>query len=191
MIITIARQCGCGAANVGRLLSQHYGIPFYTRQNLLDMARHRGVLEEMESFFDERPVDELLFAISSFGENRSNLTEKPLKALASMMGNENCIIIGRCGNYIFRDRKDLISLFLKGGVEERIAAIVHEEHLSYEEAKEFVVHTDDCREAYHQYYTQLKWGNAQDYDLCLDSVRLGTEKTALLIEQYIHEINCR
>lgn len=59
MIITIARQCGCGAANVGRLLSQHYGIPFYTRQNLLDMARHRGVLEEMESFFDERPVDEL------------------------------------------------------------------------------------------------------------------------------------
>ena len=65
MIITIARQCGCGAANVGKLLSKHYGIPFYTRKNLLEMADKRGMLDEMESFFDERPVDELLFAISS------------------------------------------------------------------------------------------------------------------------------
>ena len=99
MIITIARQCGCGAANVGKLLSKHYGIPFYTRKNLLEMADKRGMLDEMESFFDERPVDELLFAISSFGENRRDLTEKPLHALAAMIGDEDCIIIGRCGNY--------------------------------------------------------------------------------------------
>lgn len=51
MIITIARQCGCGAANVGKLLSKHYGIPFYTRKNLLEMADKRGMLDEMESFF--------------------------------------------------------------------------------------------------------------------------------------------
>lgn len=50
MIITIARQCGCGAANVGKLLSKHYGIPFYTRKNLLEMADKRGMLDEMESF---------------------------------------------------------------------------------------------------------------------------------------------
>ena len=68
MIITIARQCGCGAIRVGKLLAEKYGIPFYTRKNLMEMAEQRGVLDEMEAFFDERPVDELLFSMSSLGE---------------------------------------------------------------------------------------------------------------------------
>ena len=109
MIITIARQCGCGAVNVGKLLAEHYGIPFYTRKSLLQMASEKGVLDEMEAFFEERPVDELLFAMSSFGETRKDSTERPLRVLADMIGDENCIIIGRCGNYIFRERKDLVS----------------------------------------------------------------------------------
>ena len=185
MIITIARQCGCGAINVGRLLAEHYGIPFYTCKSLLEMARERGVLDEMEAFFDERPVDELLFSMSSLGETQRALTEKPLHTLAEMIGDEDCIIIGRCGNYIFRDRKDLVSVFLKGNLEKRIANIRHEEGLGRLEAEEFVEHADDCRIAYHKYYTGLTWGNADDYDICLDTVRLGAEKTASIIEQYI------
>ena len=123
MIITIARQCGCGAVRVGRLLAEHYGIPFYTRKNLMEMAEERGVLDEMEAFFDEDPVDELLFSMSSLGENQRLLTEKPLRVLADMIGQENCVVIGRCGNYIFRERKDLVSVFLKGDVKARIAEI--------------------------------------------------------------------
>ena len=188
MIITIARQCGCGAIHVGKLLAEHYGIPFYTRKTLMDMAREHGVLDEMESFFDERPVDELLFAMSSLGESQKALTEKPIQVLTDMIGQENCIIIGRCGNYIFRDRKDLVSVFLKGNLEERIANIRHEEGLGRLEAEEFVEHADDCRIAYHKYYTGLTWGNADDYDICLDTVRLGTEKTASIIEQYVELI---
>lgn len=95
MIITIARQCGCGAVRVGRLLAEHYGIPFYTRKNLMEMAEERGVLDEMEAFFDEDPVDELLFSMSSLGENQRLLTEKPLRVLADMIGQENCVVIGR------------------------------------------------------------------------------------------------
>lgn len=188
MIITIARQCGCGAVNVGKILAQHYGIPFNTRKNLLEMANERGVLEEMEAFFDERPVDELLFAVSSFGESRRELTEKPLRTLADMIGNENCIIIGRCGNYIFRERKDLVSVFLRGDMGDRIVDIQQEQSLSFEDAKDFVEQTDDCRVAYHKYYTGLTWGNADDYDICLNCSRLGLEKTADMIEQYVKEI---
>ena len=63
MIITIARQCGCGAIKIGKELSARYNIPFYTRMDLLEMARNKGVLEAMDDFFEERPVDELMFAI--------------------------------------------------------------------------------------------------------------------------------
>lgn len=188
MIITIARQCGCGAVNVGKLLAEHYGIPFYTRKSLLQMASEKGVLDEMEAFFEERPVDELLFAMSSFGETRKDSTESPLRVLADMIGDENCIIIGRCGNYIFRERKDLVSVFLKGTMNSRIADIQMEQNLSYEDAKEFVEQLDDCRVAYHKYYTGLTWGDANDYDICLDSDRLGTEKTASMIERYVEQI---
>lgn len=185
MIITIARQCGCGAIRVGKLLAQHYGIPFYTRKSLLDIASQRGVLDEMEAFFDERPVDELLFAMTSYGENHCDLTEHPLRTLADMIGQEDCVIIGRCGNYIFRERKDLVSVFLSGDLKTRIAAIQEEENLSLQQAQEFVEHVDDCRVAYHKYYTGLTWGNADDYDICLDTTRLGVGDTALVIEQYI------
>ena len=188
MIITIARQCGCGAVRVGSLLAEHYGIPFYTRKNLMEMAEERGILDEMEAFFDETPVDELLFSMSSLGENQKLLTEKPLHALADMIGQENCIIIGRCGNYIFRERKDLVSVFLKGGLEARIEEIQEEQGLTRNEAAEFVEHADYCRVAYHQYYTGLTWGNADDYDVCLDTVRLGVEKTASAIETYVEAV---
>lgn len=188
MIITIARQCGCGAINVGRLLAEHYGIPFYTRKNLLQMASERGVLDEMEAFFDERPVDELLFAMSSYGESRIDLNEKPLRTLADMIGDENCIIIGRCGNYIFRHREDLVSVFLKGTMAHRVADIQLEQGVSRAEAQEFVEHLDDCRVAYHKYYTGLTWGDANDYDICLDCSRLGADKTANMIENYIEKI---
>ncbi len=188
MIITIARQCGCGAVRVGKLLAQHYGIPFYTRQNLLQMANQRGVLDEMEAFFDERPVDELLFAMSSFGENQRELTEHPLRTLADMIGDEDCIIIGRCGNYIFRERKDLVSVFLSGNHHDRVVDIQQEQNLSWEEAEEFVEHAEDCRVAYHKYYTGLTWGNADDYDICLDTTRLGVEATAQMIEEYVARV---
>lgn len=185
MIITIARQCGCGAIHVGKLLAEHYGVPFYTRQTLCDMARERGVLDAMEDFFDERPVDELLFAISSFDDIQEEVSEKPLSTLADMIGEENCIIIGRCGNHIFRHRKDLVSVFLKGNLSTRIHNIQQEQGLSQEEAADFVGNADDCRVAYHKYYTNLTWGNADDYDLCLDCCRLGVEHTAQIIEDYV------
>lgn len=185
MIITIARQCGCSAVNVGKLLAEHYNIPFYTRKNLLEMSRKQGLLDEMESFFDERPVDELLFAMSSFGETHCTQTQKPLSTLTNMIGNENCVVIGRCGNYIFRQRPDLVSVFLKGDKPQRLANIAAEQQISLDAAKEFVEQTDDCREAYHKYYTELTWGNADDYDLCLDCLRLGVENTAHVIEEYI------
>lgn len=184
MIITIARQCGCGAVNVGKILSAQLGIPFYTRQDLMDMAEARGLGDTLNDVFEERPADELLFAISSFGEERTRSTDRLLHKLSEMVGPQDCIIIGRCGNYIFRERKDLVSVFLGGSLDVRIANIEREQHLSTREAQEFVEHTDDCRAAYHKYYTGLTWGNAADYDICLDCVRLGTEQTAAVIHHY-------
>jgi len=186
MIITIARLCGCGALHVGESLAKHYGIPFYTRQTLMQFAQEKGVLSEMDDFFEERPVNELLVAISSeLSDTRTGTTEKPMKVLLDLIGTKDCIIIGRCGNYIFRHRPDLTSVFLKGDLDTRIANIQKENNLSLRDARDFVNDADDRRVRYHNFYTGLRWGNASDYDICLDSCRLGTEQTAEMIERYI------
>ena len=189
MIITIARQCGCGALHIGEQLSQHYGIPFYTRKNLLELAQKRGVLQEMDDFFEERPVDELMFAISQFDEEPQNVNVKAFSVLSQLIGHEDCIIIGRCGNV--KDREDLVSVFLKGSFNGRVKAIEAENNMTTEEAIAFVNELDESRVRYHKYYTGMKWGDANDYDLCFDSIRLGTNNSADFIEKYIEEIKLK
>ena len=183
MIITVARQCGCGALEVGQILARRYGIPLYTRKSLMEAARGKGLLSAMEAFFEERPVDELMSAIT-FSFEREDIQEKFCRAFRKIVGEGDCVLIGRCGNFIFRDRKDLVSVFLHGETERRIAHIMASEGLSRTEAEEFVRNTDDRRVAYHKFYTGLNWGNAPDYDICLDVCRVGADKTAELIEEY-------
>lgn len=191
MIITIARQCGCGAIDIGKMLSADYGVPFYTRKSLKDMASECGVLEELDDFFEERPVDELLFAISAFGADEGPLHSKALDVLSEMIGRRDCIIIGRCGNYIFRRRPDLVSVFLSGRESERIKVIAAERRVPLAEAKDFVRDMDNSRVRYHKYYTHLQWGNSCDYDLCFDSLRLGCQKSVELIERYIDSVGVK
>lgn len=187
MIITIARQCGCDALQVGEILAKHYGIPLYTRKSLMEAAKAKGVFSQMRDFFEERPVDEFMSAIT-FSFERPAVAEKFSRAFTDIIGNEDCIIIGRCGNFIFKDREDLVSVFLHGRVDERIRHIANKDDMSMSAAEEFVHKTDDCRIAYHKFYTGLTWGNAPEYDLCIDCCRLGAGGTAQLIEDYISEI---
>lgn len=188
MIITIARQCGCGAKDVGRILAAHYHLPMYTRQNLLDMARRDGMLDEMDAFFHECPVDDLTDAITSFTCEHTKVRQRFDHCFNTMLGSTDCILIGRCGNHIFQSRRDLVSVFLHGDKEQRVRNIMSDKGFSHGRAEEYVSHIDDERIAYHRYYTGLTWGNAEDYDLSLDCCRLGAENTARIIETYVKTV---
>ena len=140
--------------------------------------------EELENFMK----DEIMSAIAELPFERSVVREKFRSAFMKMIGNEDCIVIGRCGNFIFKDRKDLVTVFLHGSLSDRIANAAEEENLSMSQAEEFVHTTDDCRVSYHSFYTGLTWGYAPEYDLCIDTCRVGTERTAAIIEDYISKL---
>ncbi len=115
MIITIARQCGCGAINVGKLLAEALWYSFLYPKEFASRWQARKVCSTRWrlSLMSVQSMN-LLFAMSSFGESQQLLTESHCVHLADMIGEENCIIIGRCGNYIFRERKDLVSRIPEG-----------------------------------------------------------------------------
>lgn len=187
MIITIARQCGSGGLIIAEKLSKHYKIPFYTIKKLEEMAEAHGILNKMSDFFDEYPVNTLIFAITQ-SDNIGHVTEQTRDALQELIGETDCIIVGRCGNYVFRKRSDLVSVFLKGDRDARINFMSEYKSISHAQAEELVDSKDDSRRAYHNYYTGETWGDADKYDLCIDSLKLGFDKTTELIAMYADNV---
>ena len=111
MIITIGRKCGCCGDEIGHALEQIYHIPFYDRSVISELAKGYGMYDRYPDFYGETPMDTLMYTISQT-ESENVFYETPKKALSEILDGKNCIILGRCGNYVFKDRKDKLAIFL-------------------------------------------------------------------------------
>ena len=94
MIITIARQSGCSGKQVGQLLAEHYHIPLYDKDALIDMAQKTGLYESIPNFFSETPVNSLLYSIAA-GYGEYDALQVPVHALQNLIGEQDCVVIGR------------------------------------------------------------------------------------------------
>ena len=184
MIITVARKCGCYGDTLGQELAKRYGIPFYDKERISELAKEKDIYEKYPDYYGEIPVNTLLYTISVTEED-DVLYDKPKKALASLIDGQDCVVLGRCGNYAFKDRKDKISIFLTGDDDKRIAHIAEKHGYSERKAANIVKETDDRRSSYHEYYSGETWGLSDNYDLCINVSKLGFDKTLKLIEDYI------
>ena len=117
--ITIGRQYGSGGKEIGRILSRKLGIPFYGKEELMKIAKDQDDYEEVRAFYEEQPVNSLLYAIAMRqGENRAG--EIPFQKIRELCGGRPCILIGRCGSYIFRDDPSCVKIFIYAGMVEKI-----------------------------------------------------------------------
>ena len=186
MIITIARQCGCDGDQVGKRLAEIYGIPLYDKRAIIQKAKDSGVYDRMPNFFREKSINSLLYAIAA-GGGELDLFQTPLRALQAVLGDESCVLIGRCGNYAFRDRSDAFRVFLSADHEERVKNIVRDHQCNRTRAEKTVDDTDDKRREFQKFYTGEDWGDAENYDICLNVGELGVEPTVRIIRAYIEE----
>ncbi len=184
MIITVARKCGCYGDTLGQELAKRYGIPFYDKERISELAKEKDIYDKYPDYYGEIPVNTLLYTISVTEED-DVLYDKPKKALASLIDGQDCVVLGRCGNYAFKDRKDKISIFLTGDDDKRIAHIAEKHGYSERKAANIVKETDDRRSSYHKYYSGETWGLSDNYDLCINVSKLGFDKTLKLVEDYI------
>ncbi len=187
MIITIARESGSGGYTVGAMLAKHYGIPVYDQDSLCKMAKEQGLYDDMPMFFNELPTQGFLLALS-MGADAARINRPTEEALMKLVGNQDCVIIGRCGNYIFRNRSDCVKVFIHGDMEKRIAYKMKYWHLSRADAEDTISHADQNRKDYHKFHTGQTWGEAKYYDLCIDATRFGHQNSADLIIRYISTV---
>lgn len=186
-MITIARQCGCGGEEIGQLLSETCSMPFYNKKELITLAKEKGIYESMPNFFSEKPINSLLYAIAA-GESVTKLGTGAVKQVRDMLAGQPAVVIGRCGNYIFREEPKLLRIFLGAAMEQRIETIREKHKITKHKAKVLVQETDEQRAAFHKYYTGESWGQAQYYDICLNITGMKKEQVVKIILEYVQHL---
>lgn len=185
-IINVGRSFGSGGGFVAKAIGTKLGIPVYDNELISKAAEESGY---SKSLFAKGEEKRSLFSVSSFFAsgrlsysdsgyvNDNVLFSIQSEVIKSIADKGDAIIIGRCADYILRDRKCL-DVFVYAPVEFRIKRLIESEGISEKEAEDLIRRKDRTRETYYNYYTFGAWGMASNYDLCVDSSILGIEGTA-------------
>ena len=163
-IITIGRQYGSAGREIGYKIAEDFGIKLYDKEMLARAAKESGICEEIFETHDEKPTNSFLYSLVmdtySMGYAGSAYNDMPLN-------------------------HKVVSVFIHADLEARISRISRIYDLPANKAKDRIVKTDKKRASYYNYYTNKRWGDADSYELCLNSSKLGIEGTAKAIEEYV------
>ncbi len=200
-VITVARETGSGGRDITRKLSQQLNIPYYDRDLLRKASEVSGIHERLFGAADERIgwkemlsaaekvyTGEILPPDSNDFISTRNLFSFQAKIIKELAATEDCIILGRCANYLLMDQPNvrLLRLFVHAPLEARLARVAsYSLAWSGREVAKYVRTEDKRRAAYYRYYTGEEWRDAAGYDLSLDSEQLGEDGCVELIRKLL------
>ena len=189
-IITIGREYGSGGRQIGQEVAKYFGIKCYDKELLEHAANESGICKELFENHDERPTNSFLYSLVmdtySFGYSSSGFTDMPMNhkiflaqfdAIKKLASEGPCVMVGRCADYALEDNPELLSVFIHANMDARIRRIARDFDLTDAKAKDMIRKTDKQRSSYYNYYTNKRWGDANSYQFCLDSSKLGIEGT--------------
>ena len=194
-IITISRQFGSGGRTVGRMLAERLGIPFYDKELVKQVADETGFdvdfIEESGEFSPSKSV--FSFAMSQGipvvqnGLSMSDFIFCVQRQVILKLAEQPCVIVGRGADYILRDRDDCFNVFIHADMQSRAERIVRLYGESEKKPEQRLADKDKKRKIYYKHYTDREWGDAKNYDMCLNSGKIGIEKCVELILDAIKE----
>ena len=179
MVITISREYGSGGRYVGKLLAEKLGIPCYDKEIIVDTARESGL--DIEYIKENEQIKNDFNIYYNNDDNIYLCESKVIKNLAM----KPCIIIGRCADYILKDRNDVYNVFLYSSMGKKIDRVTKYYGIDAEKAKNEINKVNKRRAIHYEYYTNQKWNDVGNYDLAVNVDTLGVENTALMIKNII------
>ena len=190
LIISIGREFGSGGHEVAEILAARYGIPLYDNNLLHEIATHKKVNVNNLTKYDERPRN-MLFSRSVHGYSNSpeeNLAKIQFDYLRRKADDgESFVIVGRCSEEILSGYGCMVSVFILGDLGKKLERISKKYGVTPAEARGMLLLNDKKRKVYHNDYCKGKWGDSRNYELSINSSRIGVDKTADLIAAYISE----
>lgn len=184
-IVTISREFGSGGRTIGKKVAQRLGIPCYDAGLIQRLAVDSGFAEEYVKQISEcmpRGYLESLFSNRTLGPtNEDILWDSQNKVILQIAEKGPCVIVGCCADYILRDKADCLNVFIHADPSFRAERIVKEYGEREQSAEQRLRDKDKRRAAYHRFYTDMKWGDAHNYHITLNSGVLGIERCAEII----------
>ena len=191
MIITIARQHGSSGREIARALSEDLGIQCFDKEIVDEAAENSSICKELISSFDEKRVSPFMLQTTQYPSMNYGLglniqvASAQFDVIRKLADQGDCIFVGRCADYILRERKALTRVFIMGEQEDKIRCIMNRQNVSETEAKKKIKQVDKDRSSYYKYYTDQIWGESENYDLCINSSKIGVAGAVNVIKAYI------
>ena len=189
IVITISREYGSGGRYIGKLVADKLGIKLYDKEFIEKLAEETGLSEEyIEN--NEQKRDSLSSFNNGYYSGLTNSDELFLKEselIKEVSSKESCVIIGRCADFILKDDKNVIKIFIYSNMKDKIKRAIDIYGLNKEKAEKEITRIDKLRANHYKYYTEKDWNNPSNYDICINSDSLGVENAADLICEMVTE----
>lgn len=182
IVITIAREYGSGGRYIGKLVAEKLGIKLYDKEFIEELSDKTGLTDEYIEANEQKRnlLDNFNNAYYGGLNNSDELFIKESEFIKKIAKNNSCVIVGRCADYILKDKKNVIKVFIYNSLENKI-----------KRAKKYYGMKDNCkkeinkinklRENHYNHYTDREWKDPANYDICLNSDEVGIEKSVDII----------
>ena len=200
-VITIGRQYGSAGHDIGQMVAEALGYKFYDKELVEIAAKKSNISKEAVEDIDEKATSSFLYSLASGNYSLRGITgplyyEMPLndklfiaqsQVIKDVAGRDNCVIVGRCADYVLDDAKnvDLLNVFIYADQDFRIRRVKETFNITERQAKDRVIKTDKQRRIYYSYYSNRDWGSMSNYDMCLNTCKLGIKTAANIIINYV------
>ncbi|MDY6106307.1 MAG: cytidylate kinase-like family protein [Candidatus Limisoma sp.] len=196
-VITVGRQFGSGGHDIGRRLAERLGISFYDKELLLEAARQSGMNPELIKKTDERLPSFYIgnlsmsigYYIQPFHSSASTIYYEAIQSAVRQMieqlaEKESCVVVGRCADYLLRHNPNCINIFISAPIDDCAERVARRLSINLSDARDKVEKENKLRADYYNFYTDRQWGQADTYDLCIDSSKISEDAAIDIIIAY-------
>lgn len=178
IVITLTREYGSGGRYIGKLVAQKLGIKLYDKEFIIEVAEKTGLSEQYikENEQKRNSLDILNNGYYSDLSNSDELFVKESQLIKEVSDREPCIIVGRCADQILKDNKNVLKVFIYSDMKNKIDRAVKYYGMDKKKAEKEIIRIDKLRENHYKYYTDKKWKDFSNYDICINSDKVRSRK---------------
>ncbi len=186
IVITISREYGSGGRYIGRLIADKLGIKFYDKDLVTIVSEKTGLTEEyIENNEQKRNT------LATLGGNELTNTDELFisesQEIIELANKESCVIVGRCADFVLKDRDDVIKIFVYSNMKDKVKRVTEFYGVDKDKAEKEINKINKLRANHYKYYTERDWKDYSNYDICINSDLLGVERVADMICEMINE----
>lgn len=198
LVITISREAYCGGDELAKKLADKINFKFYDREIISLASQKSGIHEDHFEAVEKKPTNSILYSVvmgmyssrGAYVKLDDVLTDDKIykiqgDIIRDMANEGNCVFVGRCSDYILRDRKNCVNIFLYGSNDFRVKNLIASDNVTEAEAKKLISRADKKRRSYYNYYTNREWGAFSNYDIMLNLSKVTEDNAISLIMDYI------